>query len=58
METKKQFLKRAFDGNAFISTGAYATVVNPATWDTQLRDYEAKNIVLEIKNTLFSDSKC
>ena len=44
----KQFLARAlesFDGNAFITSDQYATAVNPKVWDTQLRDYEEKNIV-------------
>lgn len=46
--SSKQFLKRAmesFDSDAFITSDAYATAVNPKVWDTQLRDYEEKNIV-------------
>ena len=45
MNYKRELIKRAFDANAFISTDAYATVVNPAIWDTKLREYEEKNIV-------------
>jgi hypothetical protein len=47
METKG-FLKRAYDSfgaSAFITTDAEAIKVNPAIWDTQLRDYQTKNIV-------------
>ena len=42
---KRELIKKAFDGNAFLSTDAYATVVNPKIWDTKLRAYEEKNII-------------
>lgn len=42
---KKEFIARAIDSNAFDSADAYATVVNPAIWDTRLRDYQEKGII-------------
>jgi HK97 family phage major capsid protein len=45
MDYKRELIKRAFDGNAFISTDQYATVVNPKIWDNKLRAYEEKDIV-------------
>lgn len=45
---KKEFIKRAydsFDANAFITSDAEAIKVNPKIWDTQLRDYQEKNLV-------------
>lgn len=45
---RENFIKRAYDSydaDAFVSTDAYATVVNPALWDTNLREYQKKNIV-------------
>lgn len=43
----KEFIKRALDTtNAFLSTGAEATTVNPAIWDTMLRDFEEQNLVV------------
>ena len=46
--SSKEFLVRAlaaYDGNAFITSDTYATVVNPKIWDTQLRDFEEKSII-------------
>jgi N4-gp56 family major capsid protein len=44
---KKEFIMRALDtSNAFISTGAEATAVNPNIWDFRLREYEEKNLVV------------
>ena len=45
MDNKRELIKRAFDGNAFISTDAYATAVNPKIWDSKLREFEEKSIV-------------
>ena len=46
--SRKNFIKRAydsFDGNAFITSDAYATAVNPKVWDAQVRDYQEKILV-------------
>jgi len=44
---KKEFIMRALDtSNAFISTDSEATAVNPNIWDSRLRDYEEKNLVI------------
>jgi len=53
MSYKTEFIKRAVDSNAFISSDAYATVVNPQIWDTKLRDYEEKNIIFANHVELF-----
>jgi len=45
MTYKTEFIKRAVDANAFVSSDTYATVVNPKIWDTKLRAYEEKNII-------------
>jgi hypothetical protein len=50
---KEGFIKRAIDSNAFVSTDQYATVVNPAIWDTNLRDYEEQNIIYTNHVTTF-----
>lgn len=45
---KQAFIKRAVDSfgaNAFVTTNSYAQAVNPAMYDTQLRDYQSKNLV-------------
>jgi hypothetical protein len=49
----RRFLARAIDANAFVSSDAYATVVNPAIWDTNLRDYQEKMIVYTNHVTTF-----
>jgi len=44
---KKEFILRALDtSNAFISTDSEATAVNPNIWDSRLRDYEEKNLII------------
>jgi HK97 family phage major capsid protein len=50
---RKEFIKRSIDANAFTSDNAYATVVNPAIWDTKLRDYEEQNIIFVNHVTTF-----
>lgn len=42
----KEYIKRAFDANAFISTDSEATTVNPAIWDRKLREFEEKALVV------------
>ncbi len=42
---REQFIKRAIDANAFVSSDTYATAVNPKIWNTSLRDFEEKNII-------------
>jgi len=49
----KGFLARAIDSDAFVSTDAYATVVNPKIWDSSLRDYEEKMLVYTNHVTTF-----
>ena len=46
MLNKKEFLKRAIDSNAFVSTDSEATAVNPNIWDYKLREYEEKFLVV------------
>jgi len=46
--SKKDFIKRAYDSfttGAFITSDTEAIAVNPQIWDTQLRDYQVKNLV-------------
>jgi len=45
MKSKVEFLKKAFDSDAFITSDQYAVAVNPKLWDTELKAYEEKNIV-------------
>ncbi len=44
---KRELIKRSLDTeNAFISSDAEATAVNPEIWDRQLMEYQEKNLVV------------
>jgi HK97 family phage major capsid protein len=44
---KREFIKRALDtSNAFLSSGAEATAVNPNIWDYRLREFEEANLIV------------
>jgi len=44
---KREFIKRALDtSNAFLTSNAEATAVNPNIWDSRLREYEEKNLIV------------
>ena len=42
----EEYIIRAFDGDAFISTTATAGYVNPAIWEKELLTYEKANLVV------------
>lgn len=46
MDTKKEFIKKAIDSNAFISSSTEAGKVNPNIWDYKIRDYEEANLIV------------
>ncbi len=43
---RKEFIKRAYDANAFTAASAEGQAVNPNIWDTRLRDYQTANLVV------------
>lgn len=46
MNYKKELIKRAIDGNAFISTDAEAVKVNPNIWEARVHAYEEANLIV------------
>lgn len=46
MDFKRELIKRSLESNAFISTAAEATAVNPNIWDFKLREFQQANLVL------------
>lgn len=47
MDIKREIVKRALDtSNAFLSTSAEGTAVNPNIWDQRLREYQQELLVL------------